>query len=228
MIKRMLCLLLALLLGAGALPAPMAARAEKGQSAWCCYDGTVAVLREMQSFDDIGKLRLGDKVTLLERKDGWARIRNRKGKVGWTLGETITTQDPVVNQTVYAQVSDRIFAREPGGSAGLKVRKKVKRGAKLTLVCRSEFWARVKYRGKTYFTPAIYLAGEKPPKAGRVVVTKRRCDLRGAPKIGAKAIGALSKGTKLRLLTGGPLFAKVASLKGKTLGWVLVSQLKAD
>ena len=145
-----------------------------GTPAWCCYDGTVNVASQAQSWDAVGKLRLGDEVRLLGKKDGWAKIRNSKGAIGWVSGEFVSTKSPILNRPVYVQVSDKILARQPGGSAGLKVNKKVKKGAKLTLVAHGDFWARVKYKGKTYYTPAIYLAGEKAPKAGRIVVTARK------------------------------------------------------
>lgn len=200
----------------------------EGTPAWCVYDGTMSVHSGRQDSNEIGILRLGDAVTLLERVDGSAKIRNARGCIGWTFGESIATTSPILNETVYAQVADRIFARQPGGSAGLKVNKKVRKGAQMTLVARGDFWARVKYGGKTYFTPALLVAAEKPPKAGRVVVTKWACDMQAAPEIGGKAIASLPQGEMLHLLTGGPLFAKVRTIEDTPrTGWVLISQLTA-
>lgn len=204
----------------------------EGQLAWCRYDGTASVMSSAQGWDDVGMLRLGDEVRLLGKKDGWTKIRNDKGEIGWIDGDCVTTKNPVLNQTVYAQVSDKILARQPGGSAGLKIHKKLKKGARMTLVTKGDFWARVKYKGKTYFTPAIYLSTEKAPKTGRIVVTVRKCDMQDTPAIAGHVIAQLPKGTKLRLLAGGPLCAKVDTVEpvnGRLLtGWVLATQLAAD
>ena len=200
----------------------------EGAPAWCVYDGTMSVLSRRQDGAEIGILRLGDAVALLDRVEGSAKIRNAKGCIGWTVGEYINEISPILNETVYAQVSDKILARQPGGQAGLKVNKKVGKGAKLTLVAQGDFWARVKYHGRTYFTPAILVAPEKPPQDGRVVVTLRACDMLDTPKIGGKEIASLPRGEILRLLTGGPLFAKVTTTgDAPRTGWVLISQLVA-
>ena len=201
----------------------------EGTPAWCVYDGTVSVLSGRQDGAEIGILRLGDAVTLLDRVEGSAKIRNAKGRIGWTFGEYITETSPILNETVYAQVSARMLARQPGGKAGLRVNKKVRKSAKMTLVAQGDFWARVKYDGRTYFTPAILVARKKPPQDGRVVVTLRACDMLDAPKIGGNAIGRLPRGETLRLLTGGPLFAKVTTAEdAPRTGWVLISQLVAQ
>ena len=200
----------------------------EGAPAWCVYDGTMSVLSRRQDGAEIGILRLGDAVALLDRVEGSAKIRNAKGCIGWTVGEYINEISPILNETVYAQVSDKILARQPGGQAGLKVNKKVGKGAKLMLVAQGGFWARVKYHGRTYFTPAILVAPEKPPQDGRVVVTLRACDMLDTPRIGGKEIASLPRGEILRLLTGGPLFAKVTTTgDAPQTGWVLISQLVA-
>ena len=202
----------------------------EGTPAWGIYDGTLAVMSTVKGWDDIGKLCLGDAVTLLGTDNGWAKLRNVKGEIGWCAAEFISTKSPIVNQTVYAQITDKFLAKQPGGAAGLKVNRKIKKNAKLTLVAQGDFWARVKYDGKTYYIPAIYLGEDKASAAGKLAVTERQCDLQDAPKIAGGAIGQLPQGALVRLLAGGPLFAKVAVVDAKgiasgAVGWVLVTQL---
>ena len=114
-------------------------------------DNTLKVYQaEDSSSKLLGTMSYGESMTVLDVSDGWAKVRNASGAIGYCLYGGLTDTNPNdKNETMYAQSKISLY-KKPLTSAG--VAKSVTQNTALTVVAvtKDNVWARVSIGSGSY------------------------------------------------------------------------------
>ena len=100
------------------------------------------------SAKSLGHIYLGQSVTLIGASDGWAKVRNVAGTLGYCFISGLSTRDPnTLNKSLYAKNASVKLYKAPSASASIAAT--VARNTSLMAVCVSEdgLWARIALSG---------------------------------------------------------------------------------
>jgi len=85
------CVLIFCVLAAAATPA----RGDSASYAQCgTYDAYLLIYKSTEKFEELGKLRCGEKVEVVNRWGGYSQIRTVDGRVGWVRGADLSETPP--------------------------------------------------------------------------------------------------------------------------------------
>jgi uncharacterized protein YgiM (DUF1202 family) len=88
----------ALLIGVLFLGVPQV-RANTVAYAQCgTYDSYILIYKSTQKFDELGKLRCGEKVEVIAQNDAYTQLQTADGRVGWVLNSDLSTKAQVPQQ----------------------------------------------------------------------------------------------------------------------------------
>ncbi|MDM5186919.1 SH3 domain-containing protein [Bacillus sp. DX4.1] len=173
----------------------------------------------------LGNLKQGEKVTILGKTNGWAKI-SYKGKEGYISlefvkieagnqgekpGENVTEESGTITAT-----SLRVRSEANTSSAILG---NLKQGEKVTILGKANGWAKISYKGKEGYISLEFVKieagnqGEKPgenvtEESGTITATSLR--VRSEANTSSAILGNLKQGEKVTIL-------------GKTNGWAKIS-----
>jgi hypothetical protein len=71
------------------------ARANSPAYAHCgTYDSYILLYKSTQKFEELGKLRCGEKIEAVERNDDYTQVRTEDGRIGWVLNSDLSASAP--------------------------------------------------------------------------------------------------------------------------------------
>lgn len=188
-------------------------------------ESRISVTIAPHSWDNIGTINLGQSCTLLEKKNGYAKVRAGNGMVGY-INDTscLSAKNPnTLNKTLYVQANNMAYypnamLKNPAGVLNKNAPVKV-------VAHHSDGWYRVKINGKYYYMDDIVLHESKAPAKGRTYYATSFCKhIYQKPSISAKKIATVKKGDPLILLGRKGSGLKVKNADG-IIGYVLSSEL---
>jgi hypothetical protein len=81
------------------------------------HDGYVLLYRSTQKFDELAKLRCGEKLEIVDRGADYLQVSTAAGKTGWLLASDVTTDSPVDVAADEASVSAPVVTSAPSAPA---------------------------------------------------------------------------------------------------------------
>lgn len=111
------------------------------------------------SYSIVTKINKGNKVNIIESKNGWYKIKTSNGKIGWVSGDYIKI-DNVSNTTSpkVKVVTATVLNIRSGAGTNYSIVTKVNKGDKLTILESRNGWSKVKTaNGKTGWASNDYL-----------------------------------------------------------------------
>jgi len=186
-------------------------RYSEGRSAWC---GSSSAEVYYDSGNDLllSTLYFGDRVTLLETRGSWAKIRSGSDVIGFCRAENITTTNPNdINATVYTQVEGNFLFLS---STDLSGRIQVEKDVEMTLQAVDEngFWARVQYDGGIFYLPYLYLGTQRCGDGYKKITARAGLNIREGTRNSSAIVATVPKGTEMWLIGAVDNRAKVATL----------------
>ncbi|MDM5153251.1 SH3 domain-containing protein [Bacillus sp. DX1.1] len=195
----------------------------------------------------LGNLKQGEKVTILGKANGWAKV-SYKGKEGYISLEFVKIEagkqeeKPGENITNGAQESGTINA------TSLRVRSEantsstilgnLKRGEKVTILGKANGWAKVSYKGKEGYISLEFVkieAGKQEEKPGENItngaqesgtINATSLRVRSEANTSSAILGNLKQGEKVTILGKAKGWAKI-SYKGKE-GYISLEFVKIE
>ena len=207
--------------------------AAEGTPVWC-VSGSTAVMVNPDAWIQISTLSFGQPCYLVGyvNNNAIAKIRSAKGYVAYCDASALTTVDPAnLNTPVYVQATGKVLANGTGDKAKYY---NINKNNRLTLlgVDSNSYWALVKQGKRKLYIPFIFLGTNRPGNNYRVVVTNQDAPLYSASTAGASVLGTLPLGTRLSLVGGDSLYAKVATIADgtnpSTTGFVPLQYLRGE
>lgn len=199
------------------------AYAEEGKQVWIVSDGSVAVSAGDRHDTDMGIVSHGQCYELLGVYGDQAKLRNRKGEIGYVYAGFISETDPnTLDMTLYAQVSGEILCSNSNASHMYKKHSMEKGEAiRAVAVTPGSGWYRVQRNGKYYYVLSEFLAETPPPEEGRVLVnTLDDMTVYKTSTISENIVDTLEKGEQVRLIgVGKSCGCKIRTRDGK-IGYV--------
>ena len=207
--------------------------AAEGTPVWC-VSGSTAVMVNPDAWIQISTLSFGQPCFLVGyvNNNAIAKIRSSKGYVAYCDASALTTVNPAnLNTPVYIQATGKVMANSTGDKAKYY---NVNKNNRVTLlgVDSSSYWALVKWGKRKLYIPFIFLGTDRPGNNYRVVVTNQDVPLYSANTAGASVLGTLPLGTRLYLMGGDNLYAKVSTVTDgvnpATNGFVPLQYLRGE
>ena len=204
--------------------------ASQGAAMWCAAIST-PVMVNPDGWVQIGSLSLGQSVQLVSylEDNTIAKIRSGSGYVAYCAASALSASDPLsLNATVYAQVSGKIMYHSPSESAHAG---SIGKNARMTLIGTdsTQSWAVVRFGGRRYYTPYVFVGPARPGNGYRVVTVTENASLY---RNGTEILATLPTGTRLYLLESSGTAAKVQTISDGTApvstGYVMLQFLKAE
>ena len=166
------------------------------------------------NYDSVGKYKNGDKVEILEIKDGWGRTS--KGwismkyvkQAGTSTEDNKTTEDDKTTAEIESDGKTKVLGYGVVDIGSLNVRSgpgtkydkidKVSQGDRYAYYQKSGNWVRIKegWVSTSYF----YIEGIKGEDAGIGVITGTDLNIRTGPGTGYKTNGSYNKGDEVQIL----------------------------
>ena len=195
------------------------------ESAAYVSDTTLAIYKKPDdSSKKLGTMSFGEKLTLLEVQDGWAKVQNSAGTVGYCLYGGITATNPnTLKAAYYAAKNDvKLYARP---STGASVVKTLKINASVMVVALSgdAAWGRVNLGGSYAYVQLSQLSESKAavddgsihditPKTVYISATTLVCYKEN--KTSSAALGTMSFGEKMTCTGSGDGWARIVNSSG--------------
>jgi uncharacterized protein YgiM (DUF1202 family) len=63
------------------------------------YDGYILLYKSTQKFEELGKLRCGEEVTVVAQTDNYSQLQTSDGRFGWVLSSDLSTTAPAPQET---------------------------------------------------------------------------------------------------------------------------------
>lgn len=220
-IRQILCAALALILMLASMPASAAGA---GGDQVYVVDNTVSVYKLPHPLSKLlGTLSYGESVRALARKDGWVRIKNAKGAVGYCESGALSTKNPnTLDLDGYVRAGGAPIYAKPGAS--YKKLTTAKAGTKLHAVAITpdKKWVRVK-SGKRYGyiqASALSKAPAASADAKRIWIVSNHAVGVSRTRDGSdSSAGTVSQGQSFELVKVDGSRVYIQNSKGKG-GWV--------
>ncbi|PGB42963.1 mannosyl-glycoprotein endo-beta-N-acetylglucosamidase [Bacillus toyonensis] len=190
----------------------------------------------------LGNLKNGEKVTVLGKANGWAKI-NYQGKEGYVSLEFVKLEagkqeeKPAENITNGTQEVGTINATSlrvrSAANTSSSVLGNLKNGEKVTVLGKANGWAKISYQGKEGYVSLEFITIGKdsidPTNPGQVteeraVVNASLLNVRKGPSTGAAAVGHLKNGETVTIIGKENGWAKIRFNGGE--GYVSLQFLK--
>ena len=195
-------------------------------------------------------IKQNEKVTILESKDGWYKIKAGNGNSGWASSEYIKTDINQNNQSESKRtVTADVLNMRSGASTSYRTIAKIKKGTEVELISESNGWSKIKYEGRIGYASSEFLSNEnniKPSEKpstnqntgansnnntnetktiGKTkVVTATSLNVRSGPSTSNGVIGSLKQNDKVEVISESNGWSKV-KFSGKE-GYVSSAYLK--
>lgn len=160
------------------------------------------------NFQKIGSLKIGARVTAIQKlNNGWYKI-NFSGKTGYVSGAYIKQgTSPTASAITYVVNATTLNVRSGAGTNYKKIGS-LKNGAKVDVIQKqSNGWYRINYNGKTGYVSGQYVkvknsATTPPPVSTSAIylVTGDSLNVRSGAGASYQRIGSVSQGTKLSVV----------------------------
>ncbi|WP_230574477.1 SH3 domain-containing protein [Bacillus rhizoplanae] len=201
----------------------------------------------------LGNLKQGEKVTVLGKANGWAKIEY-KGKEGYVSLEFVKLEGKPAEKPAEKPPENIVTSTQETGTVtatSLRVRSaantsstilgNLKQGEKVTVLGKANGWAKIAYNGKEGYVSLEFVKlegkpvekpAEKPPEnivtgtqeTGTITATSLR--VRSAANTTSTILGNLKQGEKITVLGKGNGWAKI-EYKGKE-GYVSLEFVKLE
>ena len=123
------------------------------------------------NYSVVTKANKGEKVTILESKNGWYKVKLSNGKTGWGSAKYITIQNvpststPSTGGNTTGEVTicnatitgEDVNLRETGSWGGIKIMV-IKQGSTVEVLEKGSEWTKIRYSGKTGYVPTQYVS----------------------------------------------------------------------
>ena len=186
-------------------------RYNEGRRAWIGAES--APVRYDPDFETpFATLYFGQQLSLVTNYGEWSKVRSKGGFVGYCPSSAITTVNPNGEQeTVYTQVSGNFLFVS---STDLSGRRMVEVNQKMTLVAVDSdgYWARVKYDGRYFYVPYLFLGPEMRLGDYKKVTARQGMNIYEGTKNSSPVVATLPAGAELWLIDATDTRAKVVSL----------------
>ena len=195
-------------------------------------------------------IKQNEKVTILESKDGWYKIKAGNGNSGWASSEYIKTDINQNNQSESKRtVTADVLNMRSGASTSYRTIAKIKKGTEVELISESNGWSKIKYEGRIGYASSEFLSNEnniKPSEKpstnqntgansnnntnetktiGKTkVVTATSLNVRSGPSTSNGVIGSLKQNDKVEVISESNGWSKI-KFNGKE-GYVSSTYLK--
>ncbi|MFZ0882298.1 MAG: SH3 domain-containing protein, partial [Candidatus Acidiferrales bacterium] len=71
------------------------ARADSAAYAHCgTYDSYILLYKSTQKFEELGKLRCGEKIAVVARNDDYTEVQTEDGRIGWVINSDLSASAP--------------------------------------------------------------------------------------------------------------------------------------
>jgi len=183
------------------------------------------------SYSVITKLYKGDKVEILERSNGWSKIKTSSGKTGWSSEEYLSTSgtsDNTGSSTTGKKVTVTASALNvrSGPSTSYSITTKVYKGEIVEVLESSNGWSKIKTAsGKTGWSSEEYLSTSgtsdntgSSTTGKKVTVTASTLNVRSGPSTSYSITTKVYKGDKVEVLESSNGWSKIKTTSGK-IGW---------
>lgn len=181
-----------------------------GQSAWIVTDS--AEVRYDPDFESpIGTLYFGQNLSLVTNYGEWSKVRSGGGFVGYCRSSAVSTVNPNgLNQTVYTQVAGNFLFVS---STDLSGRRMVDANEEMTLVAVDSdgFWARVRYGGKYFYLPYLFLDTQMRLGDYKIVTARQGLNIYEGTKNSSAIVATVPTGTRMWLIDATDTRAKVTT-----------------
>ena len=186
---------------------------------------TLAVYKKPDaSSKKLSTMSFGESLILLEVQDGWAKVKNSSGAVGYCMYGGVTATDPnTLKAAYYAAKNDVKLYTRP--STGASVAKTLKINASVMVVALSEdaVWGRVNLGGSYAYVQLNQLSESKSavddgsirditPKTVYISATTLVCYKEN--KTSSAALGTMSFGEKMTCTGAGDGWARIVNSSG--------------
>ena len=125
-------------------------------TAYVSKDSTVLLSGPATSFDSLGKLNTGAKVTVLTHGKAFDYVSSAKGK-GYIRNTHLTTKKPAGKTAYVKNPANRTVNLRSGPGKNYKVIAEYRPGTKITLLQYGKNWCKVSVRGKTGYMMTKYI-----------------------------------------------------------------------
>ena len=128
-------------------------------TAYVSKDDTVLLSGPATSFDSLGKLHRGAKVTVLTHGAAFDYVSSSKGK-GYIRNTRLTTAKPDGKTAFIKNPANRTVNLRKGPGKGYKVIAEYRPGTKVTILKYGKTWCKVSVRGKVGYIMTKYIRTE--------------------------------------------------------------------
>ncbi len=170
------------------------------------------------------RLKKGDKVKILDQKNGWCKIEDSKKRVGWTYADGLVMNNSVKtnekNPSNYIKTSAKVKISSndslnvrTGAGTNHKILAVLNNGDRVTVLSEKDGWSKVSLgNGTEGYVSSTYLVGVPDTKDGKksiVEVTSSILNLRKSKSISSQNLKVLSKGQKVTALESDKDWTKI-------------------
>ena len=210
------------------------APAAQGTPVWCSA-GSASVMVNPENWIDISTVSFGQQLYLLGylNNNTVAKVRTAKGYVAYCDASVLSTSNPAtMNTPMYTQVSGRILYKSASKDGKtLNVGKNVR--VTLLGVDQAQEWGLVKYRGRQYYIPYLFLGANRLGRNYRIVVTTQETTIYGSTSVNPEIVATVPQGTRMYLASGAINAVKVATIQDanntqRYVGYVTPQNLRGE
>lgn len=194
------------------------------------------------SYSVVTKINKGDKITILDTKSGWHKIKTANGKTGWVSGDyikisTSQTEKPSNPGTSAEEkgkvVNATVLNVRSGAGTSYSVVTKINKGDTVEIVDKKSGWYKIKVsNGKTGWVSGDYIkiittSSDKPssPNSSKTkTVTANTLNVRSGAGTKYSIVTKLRKGNKVTVTETKNGWSKIKTSNNKT-GWVSVDYI---
>ena len=198
------------------------------QAVYAIDTGVTVYKSASTSSQSLGHIYLGQSVTLIGASDGWAKVRNAAGTLGYCLTAGLSNKDPnTLNKSFYAKAASVKLYKAPSATATVVAT--VAQNASLLAVCVSEDgqWARIALsNGSFAYALASDLSATKSDDSSLVsdiapvtaYAVPTSLTIYASPSASSRSLGTLYFGQSITCTGAGGNWARVRNSAG-TVGY---------
>ena len=190
------------------------------------------------SYSIVTKINKGNKVNIIESKNGWYKIKTSNGKIGWVSGDyiKISTNSESSNDNSTSSVTNKtgtvtatVLNVRSGAGTSYSVVTKINKGNKVDIIESKNGWYKIKTSsGKIGWVSGDYLKIDNSTSVSSSktkTVTATVLNIRSGAGTNYSIVTKVNKGAKLTILESKNGWSKVKTASGKT-GWASNDYLK--
>ena len=180
------------------------------------------------SYDSMGKIEKGEKVTYLGSNGGWRKIKYNS-KIGYVYKDYISGASSSTTTVKYVNASTGLNVRK-GPSTSYSVITKLSDGTKVNVISTSGDWSKISTGSTTGYVSNKYLSNSASSSNSETTTTKYvnasvGLNVRKGPSTSYSVITKLANGTKVTVRSTSNGWSKITS--GSVTGYVSSSYLSS-